>query len=189
LPRRCGPLPHITGTNPTVGPVTGGTAVTFSGTNFQNGATVSFGGVPATDVRVVDGQTITAIAPPHAAGVADVEIITGGIRFALSGAYAYTAQPASPSPAPAPPPGTTPAPPTPVPAARPFIVANAGGDGVNLRDAPSMTTGKVLITVPEGTDVLVTGPTVDGDGGTWYPVQIGDTSGFMLSEYLNPTGG
>ena len=53
-----------------------------------------------------------------------------------------------------------------------------------------MKTGKVLTTVAEGTDVQVTGPLVTSDdGGTWYPVQIGATVGFMRAEFLNPASG
>ncbi len=180
-------LPHITGTLPTTGPVTGGATVTFTGTNFQNGTTVSFGGLPATNVQVLDHTTITAVSPAHAAGAVDVEIVTGGIRFALPGAYTYSSQPSPPTASPTP--GTAPASSAPAPTTRKYIVANAGGDSVNVRDAPSMTTGKIITSVAEGTDVLVTGPAVDGDDGTWYPVQIGDKSGFMLSQYLNPASG
>ncbi|MHB8647581.1 MAG: protease pro-enzyme activation domain-containing protein, partial [Thermomicrobiales bacterium] len=180
-------LPHITGTNPTIGPVTGGATVTFTGTNFQNGTTVSFGGVPATNVQVVDSTTITAVTPAHAAGAADVEIVTGGIRFALSSAYTYSTQSAPSPPAPSATPGTTPT--TSPPATRKYTVANTGGDRVNVRDAPSMTTGTILASVAEGTDVLVTGPVVQGDDGDWYPVQIGDTSGFMRAEYLTLVSG
>jgi predicted secreted protein len=53
-----------------------------------------------------------------------------------------------------------------------------------------MTTGTILTTVAEGTEVQVTGPTVaDDGGGTWYPVQISGTSGFMRAEYLSPASG
>jgi hypothetical protein len=41
----------------------GGTAVTISGQDFLAGATVKFGGVPAADVVVLNGSTLTATAP------------------------------------------------------------------------------------------------------------------------------
>lgn len=46
-------------------PVTGaeGTKVTITGTGFLDGATVSFGATPATDVKVVNDTTITVVAP------------------------------------------------------------------------------------------------------------------------------
>ncbi len=185
-------LPHIIGTNPTTGPLAGGTTVTFSGANFQNGTTVSFGGVPATNVQVLDSKTITAVAPAHAAGGSDVEIVTGGIRFALPGAYIYSTQaPPSPTAPTATSALTPPTPtPTPTPTIRKFTVTNTGGDSVNVRDKPDMTTGKIVTTIPEGTDVQVTGPTIEsGSGGTWYPVQIGGITGFMRADYLTLASG
>jgi len=194
-------LPHITGTNPTSGALSGGTTVTFTGANFQPGATVSVGSLPATNVRVVDSATITAITPPHAAGAADIQIVTGGIVFNLPGAYSYSAQAPPLSPAPATPtptstpqtapstPTSSPATSTPVPSTRKFTVANTDGDSVNVRDKPDISTGKIVTSVTEGTKVLVTGPAVTSGGNTWYPVQIGDTSGFMRADYLAPVTG
>jgi hypothetical protein len=46
----------------------GGTTATIRGSGFQNGATVDFGGTPATGVVVVDANTITCTIPAHAAG-------------------------------------------------------------------------------------------------------------------------
>ncbi len=187
-------MPHITGTNPTTGAITGGTTVTFTGASFQPGATVSFGGAPATNVRVVDSTTITAVTPPHAAGAADIQIVTGGITFNLAGAYTYSTQ-APPSPAPGsttPSTGPAPSPTSSAPAtstpppAQKLVVANTDGDGANLRDKPDMTTGKILANIAEGSVVQATGPTVaDTAGKSWYPVQIGNLSGFMRADYLN----
>ncbi|MGI8856730.1 MAG: IPT/TIG domain-containing protein [Thermomicrobiales bacterium] len=188
-------LPHITGTNPTIGVITGGTTVTFSGGSFQAGATVSFGGSPATNVQVPNSTTITAVTPPHAAGAADIQIVTGGITFNLAGAYTYSTQ-APPSPPPgattpstvpaSSPTGTPTATPTPPPAQK-LAVANTDGDGANLRDKPDMTAGKILANIAEGSVVQATGPTVMDTGGkSWYPVQIGSLSGFMRADYLNP---
>lgn len=202
-------LPHITGTNPTTGLPAGGTTVTFTGANFQPGATVSFGGLPATNVRVVDSATITAATPPHAAGAADIQIGTGGIVFNLPGAYTYSASAQAPLLAPVPttptstptptptasptptstPAPATPTPPTPTPSTRKFTVANTDGDNVNVRDKPDTNTGKIITSVTEGTVVQVTGPAVMSGGTTWYPVQISDTSGFMRADYLTPTTG
>ncbi len=65
-----------------------------------------------------------------------------------------------------------------------FKVANTDGVGANMRDKPDVA-GKLVQTVPEGTEVLASGPAVDGTaGGTWYPVQVGDKSGFIRSDFL-----
>jgi hypothetical protein len=57
------PGPSISGVSPSTGPTTGGTLVTISGANFQSGATVTFGALPATDVTVVSATSITAHTP------------------------------------------------------------------------------------------------------------------------------
>ena len=46
--------PAVTTVSPTSGPSAGGTAVTLTGTDFTTGATVTFGGVAATNVIVVE---------------------------------------------------------------------------------------------------------------------------------------
>ena len=47
------PAPTVTGVSPDLGPTTGGTTVTITGTNFSAGSTVKFGTVAATGVTVV----------------------------------------------------------------------------------------------------------------------------------------
>ena len=71
-------LVGITGIVPVTGDVGGGTGVTISGTNFVNGATVSIGGVAATNVVRVNMTTITATTPAHAAGLVDVVVTNPG---------------------------------------------------------------------------------------------------------------
>ena len=48
--------------------------MTITGTNFASGATVTFGGTAATSVVVVNGTTITATTPAHAAGAVTVTV-------------------------------------------------------------------------------------------------------------------
>jgi hypothetical protein len=55
--------PRVTSIDPTSGPAAGGTEVTVVGFDFQRGATLTLGGIPATDVDVADSSTITATAP------------------------------------------------------------------------------------------------------------------------------
>jgi hypothetical protein len=77
--------------SPGVGCSAGGTNVLIDGTGFGNSATVTFGGVAATSVVVVDSNTITCVTGAHADGVVDVVItnadavattITGGFTYA-----------------------------------------------------------------------------------------------------------
>jgi hypothetical protein len=68
------PAPTVSSVNPATGNVAGGTSVTITGTNFQSGATVTFGVVAATNVAFVNSATITATTPAHAAGAVDVVV-------------------------------------------------------------------------------------------------------------------
>ncbi|GGN47388.1 hypothetical protein GCM10012285_33040 [Streptomyces kronopolitis] len=67
-------VPTLTGISPACGPTAGGTMVTISGTNLT-GATVTIGGVPATNVFYnLAGTQITATTPAGVAGAATVAV-------------------------------------------------------------------------------------------------------------------
>jgi hypothetical protein len=66
--------PTVTNVTPSSGSTAGGTSVTISGTNFQANALVTIGGTSATNVAVLNGTTITALTPAHAAGAVDVVV-------------------------------------------------------------------------------------------------------------------
>ena len=79
---------------PTNGISTGGTAVTLSGTNFVDGATVLVGGVAATSVTWVDVNTVMATTPAHAAGVVDVVVTNPSeAPMTLTDGFTYTPGP------------------------------------------------------------------------------------------------
>ena len=61
---------------PRSGSTAGGTPITVSGTDFEAGATLTIGGLPAGNVVVVDSHTITATAPAFAAGTANDLVVT-----------------------------------------------------------------------------------------------------------------
>jgi len=61
---------------PASGPSTGGTPVTIAGTDFEDGATVSIGGQPATNVVVTNFNQITATVPALAAGSLNDVVVT-----------------------------------------------------------------------------------------------------------------
>lgn len=50
---------------PSAGPITGGTSVTITGYGFTGASGVTFDGIPATSVVVVDDETITCDTPAH----------------------------------------------------------------------------------------------------------------------------
>jgi hypothetical protein len=80
---------QVTGISPSTGSTFGGTAVTITGANFTQGATVMLGGIAATDVAVVNATTLTATTAPHAAGAADVAVTSGGRTGMLARAYTF----------------------------------------------------------------------------------------------------
>jgi len=75
------------------GPEGGGTSVTITGSGFNAGATVTFGGTAATNV-VVSANSITATTPAHSPGAVDVTVRNSdGQRATSTGAFTYIAAP------------------------------------------------------------------------------------------------
>ena len=68
------PAPNVISILPASGPTTGGTSITISGGSFVPGATVSLGGASATNVNVVNGNSLTATTAARSAGVVDVVV-------------------------------------------------------------------------------------------------------------------
>jgi IPT/TIG domain/Putative Ig domain len=66
--------PTVGSVSPNSGSTAGGTSVTISGTNFQAGASVVFGGVAASSATVSSATRIQAVTPAHAAGPVDVVV-------------------------------------------------------------------------------------------------------------------
>ncbi|MFJ6252484.1 MULTISPECIES: IPT/TIG domain-containing protein [unclassified Streptomyces] len=81
-------LPAVTTLAPDHGPTAGGTTVTLTGTHLTGTTAVTFDGTPASGVTVVDDTTVTAVAPPHTAGAADVTLTAKG-RTVPAGSYTY----------------------------------------------------------------------------------------------------
>lgn len=72
------PAPAVSAVSPQSGTTGGGTAVTITGTGFQNGATVTFGGTAATSVVVVSSTRITAVTPARPTGRVAVAVTNPG---------------------------------------------------------------------------------------------------------------
>jgi hypothetical protein len=72
------PQPIVTSVAPDNGPVAGGNAVTINGTNFQPGASVTFGSAPATGVTFISSTQLTAVAPADSPGSVNVRVSTQG---------------------------------------------------------------------------------------------------------------
>lgn len=85
------PPATITSLSPTGGDTSAGQAVTIVGTHLRGTTGVTFGGAAATSVVVVDDQTVTCVAPAHAAGVVDVVLTDDSGTVTSTGGYTYTA--------------------------------------------------------------------------------------------------
>lgn len=79
---------------PSTGDVSGGTAVTVSGTGFEDGAQVFFGDAAAEAIFVSSSQFNVTTPPASAAGIVDVAVENpGGERASAAGAFEYTGNP------------------------------------------------------------------------------------------------
>jgi len=78
--------PTVTGLSPKLGPVTGGTSVTITGTGFAAATKVSFGATSATHFTINSPFSITATSPSVAtASTVDVTVSNAGGASATSG--------------------------------------------------------------------------------------------------------
>lgn len=76
------------------GPIEGGTPVTITGANFVSGAQVTFAGLPASGVRVIDSGTIQATAPANSPGTVNVQVINpNGTWGTATRAFTYITVP------------------------------------------------------------------------------------------------
>lgn len=86
--------PTLSSISPTLGPISGGTLVTINGTNFADGATVSFGSAGASSITFVSATQLEAVVPPGPAGNANVTVTNpGGQSTSLANAFVYGSGP------------------------------------------------------------------------------------------------
>ena len=71
--------------------VSGGSTIQISGAGFTSAlaSSVTIGGVPATNVQVLDAITISATVPAHAAGSVDVVVTVGGQSKTTRNSFSY----------------------------------------------------------------------------------------------------
>jgi hypothetical protein len=88
-----GNIPVITGVSPNTGPVSGGTTVTITGSNFVGVTAVTFGAVAATSYIVDSATQIRAVSPSQGAGTVDIRVTNGAGTSAITAAdqFTYTA--------------------------------------------------------------------------------------------------
>ena len=85
--------PTIVSVSPISGPLTAGTPITITGTNFTNTSSVTVGGTAATSVIVVSSNSISAITPVGTAGLKDISVTTVGGKATKTNAFTYFAAP------------------------------------------------------------------------------------------------
>ena len=83
--------PTITTVVPNSGPVSGGTLITITGTNFTGATSVTIGGTAATSFSVVSATQITAVTPVGTVGAKDVAVTTAGGTATFVGGFIYYA--------------------------------------------------------------------------------------------------
>lgn len=126
---------------PDEGPNTGATEVTITGTGFMEDATVEFDGTPATEVAVVDGNTITCVAPAGSTGQVDVVVENpDGGKVTEANGFTYISVPTL----------TTVA---------PDNGEEAGGTSATLTGTEFADGATVLFGATPATSVVVVGPT------------------------------
>lgn len=85
--------PVVAAVNPPAGSGVSNPLVTITGSNFDvGGVSVTFDGLPATNIAVLSPITITCNVPSHAAGVVDVAVnnTASGLSSTLVGGFTYT---------------------------------------------------------------------------------------------------
>ena len=157
---------------PASGVATGGTTVTITGAAFRTGAAVTFGGLAAAAVAVVDAATITATTPEHAVGGVDVAVTNGdGQAGLLIGGFTYAIHPA----------------PT-VTAVTPMSGPPAGGTAVTItgaafREGATVTFGgtpAIGATVVDETTITATTPEHAAGAVDVLVTNVGNQSGVLV---------
>jgi hypothetical protein len=87
------PPARVIGISPSLGPASGGTSVTITGTGFTAATDVLFGTTSAASFVVDSDTSITAITPVLPAGTADVTVVDAGGTSATSSADLFTSYP------------------------------------------------------------------------------------------------
>ncbi len=85
--------PTVLSIAPATGSTNGGTEVTIGGINFAAGATVTIGGVAATNVRVVSSTSLLAVTGAHQAGPSEVTVTMDGLASTLASAFTFVVLP------------------------------------------------------------------------------------------------
>jgi hypothetical protein len=160
--------PQVSLVDPATGTIAGGTAVTVSGVGFVDGATVSFGGIAATEVEVLSTGTITCVTPSGAVGPVAVKVENpDGQSGLFSGGFTYTEN-AAPS----------------ITSVEPGLGNVSGGDVVTITGSDFQVGATIQFGVYTATNVAVA---TDGASLTCKTPSV-DTAGTVDVTVQNPDG-
>jgi len=85
---------EVNSVSPTLSCTGGGITVSIQGSGLTGTTSVSFGGILTPPTLVLDGFSVSAIAPAHPPGTVDISLITGSCGFTtLAQAFTYVAPP------------------------------------------------------------------------------------------------
>jgi hypothetical protein len=84
------PPPRLLGISVTIGPASGGTSVTLTGTGFTGATAVHFGVTAAAGITVNSDTSITAVSPVAEAGTVDITVTSAGGTSATSPSDQFT---------------------------------------------------------------------------------------------------
>lgn len=85
------PTLAVTAVSPSAVASSGGTSITVTGTNFGADAKLLIDGIAVADAIVSGTTAITATAPAHAAGIANLTVTSGGVSAPFTGSFTYVA--------------------------------------------------------------------------------------------------
>ncbi len=187
--------PTVSRLVPAFGPAAGNNIVIVSGTGFAAGATVSFGGVPATSVTVVNPTSLTAKPPTHSAGLVTVSVTNPSSETgSLANAYRYLLASGQLSfqyfPITVPDVAVTDI--TAGPDGNLWFLTN-GGESLNPDGLAKITPSGTFTNYPLADDGLLRDIAPGPDGNVWYvrksPDKIGlVTPSGVATEFLNGSG-
>lgn len=63
------------------------------------------------------------------------------------------------------------------------VVVGTGEAGLNVR-ADASTEAEVAGSIPDGTELTITGESQEADGFTWWPVDTGEITGFVAEDFI-----
>lgn len=82
--------PEVATVTPATGAAAGLNTVTIAGDNLTDVTAVTFGGTPATELKIQNDQNLTVKVPAHAAGAVDVVVTDPDGSATKTNGYTYT---------------------------------------------------------------------------------------------------